>query len=190
MAQGIYTCIDGHGRKLTSDRPIPECIDREQRELNASGTVRRHVGPTLTAKEQVIAEDQARRANAEQNRRIEERKRAIVLLARYPDQNAHNRVRAESLVQFDDAIRSGNKHIADLTAQRKPLETEMEFFKKNPDKAPMPLKRQLEENTVNVAVQKRFIADQEAEKNRVQARFDDELERLMPLWRASASAAR
>ena len=48
---GIYTCIDAHGRRLTSDRPIPACIDREQRELNRDGTVRRIIPPTLTATE-------------------------------------------------------------------------------------------------------------------------------------------
>ena len=46
---GIYTCVDAKGRKITSDRPIADCIDREQVELNPSGTVRRKVGPTLTA---------------------------------------------------------------------------------------------------------------------------------------------
>ena len=33
LVQGIYTCTDAKGRKLTSDRPIPECHDREQRVL-------------------------------------------------------------------------------------------------------------------------------------------------------------
>ncbi|WP_432214584.1 DUF4124 domain-containing protein, partial [Salmonella enterica] len=36
---GIYTCVDAKGRKLTADRPILDCIDREQKELNASGQV-------------------------------------------------------------------------------------------------------------------------------------------------------
>ena len=43
----IYSCVDGKGRRITSDRPIPECLDREQKELNPSGTVRRSVGPNL-----------------------------------------------------------------------------------------------------------------------------------------------
>lgn len=189
-AQSIYTCVDGKGRQQTSDRPIPECVDREQRELNSSGTVRRHLGPTLTAQEQVLAEEKARKSNTEQNRRVEERRRAVALLARYPDQASHERVRAEALVQFEDAMRVANKHIAELGVQRKPLDTEMEFFKRNPAKAPLPLKRQLEENDANVTLQKRFIADQEAEKNRVQTRFDEELSKLKPLWQASASASR
>ncbi|HET7868163.1 MAG TPA: DUF4124 domain-containing protein, partial [Burkholderiaceae bacterium] len=28
---GIYSCTDARGRRLTSDRPIIECLDREQR---------------------------------------------------------------------------------------------------------------------------------------------------------------
>ena len=47
-AQSIYTCVDSKGRRLTHDRPIPDCIDREQRELNSNGTVKRAIGPTLT----------------------------------------------------------------------------------------------------------------------------------------------
>ena len=34
---GIYTCTDANGRKLTSDRPIPACLDREQNVLNPQG---------------------------------------------------------------------------------------------------------------------------------------------------------
>ena len=35
----IYTCTDASGKKLTSDRPIAECSAREQRVLNADGSV-------------------------------------------------------------------------------------------------------------------------------------------------------
>ncbi len=37
---GIYTCIDAKGRRLTSDRPIPECLDRAQDLRNKDGSVR------------------------------------------------------------------------------------------------------------------------------------------------------
>jgi hypothetical protein len=55
-AEGIYTCVDAKGRRITSDRPIIECIDREQRELSPSGTVRRKIGPSLTAMERAAVE--------------------------------------------------------------------------------------------------------------------------------------
>eukprot|EP01036_Dinobryon_divergens_P002704 gene2704-3549_t len=59
---GIFTCTDARGRTLTADRPIAECSDREQRELNPSGSVRRKVEPTYTARELQEREDRAREA--------------------------------------------------------------------------------------------------------------------------------
>jgi len=40
-----YTCVDGKGNKRSSDRPIPECSDREQRVLNKDGSLRRVIPP-------------------------------------------------------------------------------------------------------------------------------------------------
>ena len=37
---GIYTCTDSQGRRLTADRPIPECAHKEQQVLNGDGSVR------------------------------------------------------------------------------------------------------------------------------------------------------
>ena len=50
-AAAIYSCVDASGKRLTSDRPIAECSNREQRLLNADGSVRRIVTPDLTADE-------------------------------------------------------------------------------------------------------------------------------------------
>ena len=61
-AGGIYTCVDAQGRRLTSDRPIMACNDREQRELSRSGTVVRVIGPTLTPKEREAEEARQRQA--------------------------------------------------------------------------------------------------------------------------------
>ncbi|MEK9803169.1 MAG: DUF4124 domain-containing protein, partial [Curvibacter sp.] len=58
---GIYTCTDAQGRKLTSDRPIRECADREQLLLNPSGTVRAVIPPTLTGPERAVQEARQRR---------------------------------------------------------------------------------------------------------------------------------
>jgi hypothetical protein len=189
-AQSIYTCVDAKGRKITSDRPIPECVDREQRELNPSGSVRRSVGPTLSAAELASQEENHRKVVAENIRRNEDKRRDKVLLARYPDKAAHDRVRAESLVQIAEVIRTARQQIEDLRRQRRQIDVEMEFYKGNPAKAPATLRRQLEDNIASIDVQQRFIGDQESEKNRVNARFDEELARLNPMWQVSASAAR
>jgi hypothetical protein len=183
----IYTCIDAKGRKLTSDRPIPECADREQKELNSSGTVKRTVKPTMTADEQRVFDEKEKQETEERLRLNEEKRKDRALLTRYPTRAVHDKERAEALAQVDDVMRAATKRIGELAVQRKEIDTELEFYKKNPTKIPQSLKRQVEDNDASVAVQKRFITDQEAEKKRTNSRFDDELVRLKTLWLLTAT---
>ena len=180
--QGIYTCIDAKGRRLTADRPIIECNDREQREMSSSGLVLRKIGPSLTAEEKAAEELKAARALEERNRQLEERKRERVLLARYPDRATHDRERVAALAQVDDVIAAANKHTLELESQRKKLELELEFYKADPSKVPGKLKRQVEENNQQIEGQRRFVVNQEAEKKRVNTRYDEELVKLKALW--------
>jgi len=179
---GVYTCVDAKGRKLTSDRPIPECTDREQKVLNPSGTVKTKVGPTLTAQEKAELEQKERRAAEEQGRAAEEKRRDRALLTRYPSKTVHDQERLEALGQINVVIKAATNRLDELVRQRKLLDDEMEFYKKDPTKAPAYLRRQVEENAQSQAVQKRFITEQESEIRRVNVRFDDELGRLRQLW--------
>jgi len=45
-AADVYSCVDANGRPRSSDRPIPECADREQRVIGPSGTIKRIVPPS------------------------------------------------------------------------------------------------------------------------------------------------
>jgi hypothetical protein len=188
-AQAIFTCVDAKGRRLTADRPIKECLDREQKELNPSGTVRRRIGPTLTAAERAAEEEKARAAVEERNRALDEKKRERALLTRYPDRASHDKERAAALELIEGVARTADARTAELQAQRKKLETEVDFYRRNPAKYPDALKRQLEENEQGLAAQRRFTAGQEEEKKRLHARFDEELGQLRKLWAAQAPAA-
>jgi hypothetical protein len=186
-AEGIYTCVDAKGRRLTSDRPIIECLDREQRELTPGGTVKRRIGPSLTAEERAAEEEKHRLAIEEHNRLLEEKKRERALLTRYPDKVAHDKERNAALAQADGAIESANQHAQELVKERKRLDLELEFFKNDPAKIPPKLKRQIEENANNVDAQKRFVLAQEEEKRRINVRFDEELVKLRQLWAQRAT---
>lgn len=179
----IYTCIDKQGRKLTSDRPIPECIDREQRELSPSGTVRRVVGPTLTDHERTAEEVQRRKDREELLRQVEERRRERVLTTRYPDKATHDIERSAAIELIDDISAVAVQHIQVLRGQRQALDVEMEFYRKNPSSAPMSLRRQLAENDESLQERQRFLATQAQEKRRIHQRFDVELAQLQRLWR-------
>jgi Domain of unknown function (DUF4124) len=173
---GIYTCVDAQGRRLTSDRPIPDCTDREQKVLNPSGTVKQKVGPNLTAAERAQQEAREKLDLQERNRLSE------ALLVRFPNRAAHDAERADALAQITAVSKAAGTRLVELAAQRKKLDDEMEFYKSDPSKAPQYLRRQVEENNQSAAVQKRFIVDQEDEARRVNGRFDDELVRLRRLW--------
>jgi hypothetical protein len=182
---GVYTCVDAKGRKLTADRPIPECTDREQQVLNPSGTVQVKIGPTLTAMERTALEQKAKKEAEEQGRLGDEKRRDRALLIRYPNKGVHDKERAEALTQIAVVANAASTRSEELARQRTIIDAEMEFYKKDPSKAPAYLRRQLEENTQSQAVQKRFINEQDAEKRRVNVRFDDELVRLRQLWGTS-----
>lgn len=181
---GIYTCTDAQGRKLRSDRPIAECIDREQRILNPSGTVRARVAPTLTAEERAAAEKVKKAAAEARAREAEERRRERALLVRYPSQEMHDKERAEALAQVSAVEEAANKRIDALNEDQRKIDLEMEFYKKDPAKAPMMLRRQIEFVAQSLEAQRRFMREQELEKQRINARFDEERLQLVPLWKA------
>ena len=187
LAQGaawsaIYKCTDAKGRTITADRPIPDCVDREQSELNASGTVVRKIEPTYSAQEQAERDARAREAAMQNAAQAEERRRMRALLARHPNAAAHDRARKETIAQIDAVSQGARKRLEELAQDRAKIDSEMEFYKKDPSKAPASLRRRLDDNTQNAALQSRFVADQEVEKRRVNARFDDERKQLEPLW--------
>ena len=184
---GIYSCTDAKGRKLTSDRPIAECTDRDQKELNTSGTVKRIVKPVMTADEQRVADAKSKLEIEEQARALEEKRKDRALLLRYPTRVVHDKERQEALQQIDEVIKAANKRIGELNAQRKKVDEELEFYKKDPSKAPPSLRRQFEDNNHSLGVQKRFIGDQDSEKKRVNDRFDEELVKLKTLWLLTAT---
>ena len=183
-AGGIYTCVDRNGRRLTADRPIAECLDREQRELGPSGIVRRQIGPSLSEQERAAQEAQRRKEAEARARELEERRRERVLTARYPDKATHDVERAAAIQMVDDVTATAEKRLVELAQQRKAFDVEMEFYKKDPNKAPMSLRRKIAENEESIAEQQRFIAGQDQEKRRVHQRFDVELAQLRKLWDA------
>jgi hypothetical protein len=188
-AEDIYTCIDAQGRRLTADRPIIACLDREQKVLSESGTVKRRIGPSLTAQELAAEEESARKEAQERNRRAEEKRRNRALLTRYPNRATHDKERQAAIVLADEAIAAGLKSIDELVAERKQLDAQFEFYANDPSKVPAKLKRQIQENEQHIEAQRRFVANQETEKKRVTAMFDEDLARLKPLWAQSAAPA-
>ena len=188
LAQGIYTCVDAKGRKITSDRPIAECMDRVQQEISPTGTVRRVLLPPPTKQERAALEEKEKKDAEDRIKVAAEKRQNRALLKRYPDRASHDRERAALLQLVNDAFKTATKRSEDLVGQRQGISTELEFYKSSPGKAPPALKRRLDETDSNIASQKRLLADQEIEKNRITQRFDGEMAKLKTLWDVAAAS--
>lgn len=183
LAQSIYTCVDARGRRLTSDRPIAECLDRTQHELNPSGSVRRELGPSLTAAERAEREARERQQAQQQARQQDALRRDRALLARYRDQAAHDRAREQALSHVEAAATAVQLRLAELDKERAALDRELEFYPgRPPEQLPAKLRQQLADHEARVATQRRFLDEQAAERRRINERYDEELARLRELW--------
>ena len=178
--KSIYSCVDAGGKRLTSDRPIPECSAREQRELNADGSVKRIVPPTLTGDEQSIAEARAREEAAARIARQDALRRDRNLLVRFPNEAAHNKAREAALDDIRKSIRITQERLALLANERKPLMDETEFYVGKP--LPTKLRTALDANDASTDAQRSLVQTQQAEVVRINALYDAELERLRKLW--------
>lgn len=185
---GIFVCVDAKGRRITSDRPIPECLDRDQRELTSSGVTRRVVRPHPTADEQARNETLAQQEAAARTKEADAKRRDRALLARYPSQRHHDAEREKQLSLVDGSIAAIELRGAELNKQQQGIQEEMEFYKGDPSKAPAWLKQRMADNAEQLAGHKRLIADQMDEKKRINARFDEELARLKQLLNTRPTA--
>jgi hypothetical protein len=183
--KSIYSCVDERGRRITSDRPIAECLGKEQRILNADGSVKDIRPPSLSPQERV---DQERREQAQTQARlaqVERTRRDRSLLVRYPDEASHQRARDSALevVRKAQAITEGR--LMDLDRERAPLLAEAEFYQGKP--FPVRLKAAIDANDAARAAQSDAAAGQASEVERINRLFDAELARLRRLW-AGATA--
>ena len=117
-------------------------------------------------------------------RQEEDRRMRRALLARYPNAAVHDVERAKALKTASDAMTNGQRRIAQLQDDRQKLAAETEYYK-DPAKWPLKLKRQIEQNEQETALQQRYVVTQQEEKTRINARFDEELTRLNVLWAQS-----
>ena len=176
----IYSCIDANGKKLTSDRPIPECLNRDQRVLNSDGSPKGILPPTPTADERAAAEQREREAAVERGTRNDAVRRDRNLLNRFPDETAHAKARAKALDDIGNAVRISEARITLLNLERKPLLDEAEFYVGK--SLPTKIKSALDANDASLEAQKSLVQNQQVEVVRINGLYDAELARLKKLW--------
>jgi hypothetical protein len=176
----IYTCVDANGKKLTWDRPIPACNDREQRVLNNDGSLKRIIPPNPTADERAAIEARQQEEALAGALRREAIRRDRNLLQRFPSEAAHHKAREAALEDTRKALRLSEARLAALEKERKPLLDESEFYVGK--QLPLKLRQQIDGNDAAAEAQRNLLQNQKAELVRVNELYDLELERLRKLW--------
>jgi hypothetical protein len=176
----IFTCVDANGKRYTSDRPIAECLTREQQILNRDGSVRQVLPPSMTADERAAA-DARQRVEAERRAAQQEAvRRDRNLMQRYPTEAAHKKAREAGLEPVRRSLKLSETRLELLAKERKPLDNEAEFYAGK--QLPAKLRQQIDGNEAAVSAQQSLMATQRAELDRINGLFDLELERLRKLW--------
>lgn len=175
----IYTCVDAQGRRLSSDRPIPECVNQDQRVTNRDGS--RSVMPPAQSPEEKARADNARRALETLRIAGEAAARADrLLLSRYPHQAAHDAARVKALEAVNVQIDTAQRRLKELDEDGVELLVETEAMGKKPLTAS--LRARLASNQGAVAAQRTILKDQESERDRINLQYDAEQARLRALW--------
>ena len=125
-AAEIYSCVDAHGKRLTSDRPISACLDREQRVLSRSGAVKRIVPPSYTPSETAAIDARNRQEEAQRLQAKAKAKSMAALLQRYPNASAHMAARILEAESVISRIREGYARLEIVRNERAKLEEELE----------------------------------------------------------------
>jgi hypothetical protein len=173
-----------NGKKVTSDRPIPECANKEQRELNPDGSLKRLIPPTPTADELAAKEEKDREAKLEFAARSDAVRRDRNLMQRFPDEAAHRKARENVLGELRLSSKSSTARIAELMSEKKKLDDEREFYENVRVNKPLPtqLKQKIDANDASLEAQRLLAKNQVAETDRINALYDAELARLRKLW--------
>lgn len=197
-ASNIYTCVNAKGQRITSDRPIAECLDRSQELRNTDGSVKKVMPPSMTAEERAAHEERLRQEMAAEAVKRDAIRLDRNLMSRYPDEERHQRARKAALEPLNTALGATERRLTELEHDQKRLQQEAEFYKGR--EMPRDLKLKFGQNEAALQAQQDAAQNHLAEIRRINATYDQELTRLKRLWAgappgsvslpASASAAR
>ncbi len=180
----VFQCTTTQGRKLTSDRMIVDCIDREQHVYSQGGALVRVVPPALTAEERAVFDARRERERALRETQAEHHRRDRQLMLRFANEKSHQRARSLALDPVETATRTINKRLELLAEDRVPLDLEAEFYVGKT--LPMKLKRQFDSIEATETGLQAALDTQVEEVARINDMYDIELERLKKLWGGAA----
>jgi hypothetical protein len=180
----IYSCKDASGHTITSDRPIPECADRTMEERSKGGTVLREITPPLTPAQQrqLEADEKKKHELAEAER--EQQRRDQALLTNYSSEKDIDSARARALEDYQDAIAKAQERLKLLYEDRTANQKEAANYKGQT--VPYSVQGKIDLTEAQINSENQTIADRKVDIERINHRFDADLERFRVLTKGTA----
>ena len=175
----LYVCTTPGGRTLTGDMPPADCSNVSIRELNRDGSVRRVIEPPLTPDQRKKREQEDKKRHALEMAAQDQLRKDRALLETYASEDEIESSRDRTLASRQALIDRANQQLREFKMDRKRLDDEMEFYAKR--QAPDKLKRALDDNTALQAQQLKAIDDIRADMQRINERYDGDLQRFREL---------
>lgn len=181
-ASTIYSCEDSSGRKLTADRPIEACADREQRVLRGTGGERTRLGPSLSEQEAYARQQRALELRSQERQADESQRKERALLQRYPSAAAHEAAHKAAMEHSDARLQDALKRLEALRIERGMQAQEMEFYIRDVTLAPSSLQRLVADTNGVLFEQLNHYKDLQQERKSTVLRFEAERQTLQPYW--------
>lgn len=178
----IHTCKDEKGRTLTSDRPLPECLGREQRILNPDGSVRKVIPAPLTREQRAELEQRQAAEKAAEQRRAEERRRDLMLVSNYKTEAELDQAYIRALEVPVEALKASRNRIDEFTKALTAVRKEGEFYEGKI--WPIALRSKVTEIQAGIEAEQRNINNKTEDIRRVNERFSADRTRLRQLLTA------
>jgi len=179
----IFTCV-ANGRTYSGDRPPPECVNSEMRELNRDGSLRRVIPRPLSVDEQRARALEAKKRIEAEEQQLAQRRRDRSLLEAYANEAEIEAARKKALESAEQIVKRSQERASSLAQDKKRLEDEAEFYKKR--EQPESLKRAFSLNEQAAGAEQRILAEANAEITRINERFDAEKKRYKELLAGGA----
>ncbi|SPE31488.1 conserved exported hypothetical protein [Burkholderiales bacterium] len=183
----MYVCTDRTGHTHAERYPPPECKDRDVRELNPDGSLKRVIAAPLTKEQRKKREEEeeVRLREEEQERAQLHRDRA--LLETYGSVDEIDSARRRDLAGRQMLIDRADQRIAQYERERKRLEDEAEFYQHR--ELPADLRDKFAANKALVQQQEKTRADAQLEMQKINERYDTEKHRYQELEDMARKAA-
>lgn len=177
-AAADIVCCDVNGKRVCGNPPPPACDSRPKIVYLKGGTVKEVEAP-LTAEQRAAREAEAARKKEEERKAAEQARKDRALLDSYARIEELDAARDRVIADMEKSAEQAKNRLESALGKQKKLDDEKEFYLKKP--LPAQLKRQIEENEREVALQRQALEKAEKEISATRERFAADRERYLQL---------